>query len=166
MSFQIMLPQDGPEILGLMLAGGIGVYAGSVASSKVDVVLFRRSLILLMLMGANVMLFAGAARRLAFLGMIAIGAGVILFVLALWNQPLLLTSKDWAMKNIGAAATAAGGGRWLGNMMYRKVATHEEEAEAEDDGEEEDPAGGAAEAQEEGGLTARQEGGGVEMVKV
>lgn len=159
-----------------MLAGGMGVYAGSVASSKVDVVVFRRSLILLMLMGANVMLFAGAARRLALLGMIAIGAGIILFVLALWNQPLLLTSKEWAMKNIGAAATAAGGGRWLGNMMYRKVATHEEDAEAEADGdgeeEGEDAAGGAAaeaEAQEEGGLTGkqrRQEGGGLEMVKV
>lgn len=159
-----------------MLAGGMGVYAGSVASSKVDVVVFRRSLILLMLMGANVMLFAGAARRLALLGMIAVGAGIILFVLALWNQPLLLTSKEWAMKNIGAAAAATGGGRWLGNMMYWKVATHEEDAEAEADGdgeeEGEDAAGGAAaeaEAQEEGGLTEkqrRQEGGGVEMVKV
>lgn len=69
---QISLPDDASRLLLLMLAGGLGVGAGSALSSFVDVALFRRLLILLMLLGANVMLFAGRPLRTAVVGVCAV----------------------------------------------------------------------------------------------
>lgn len=106
-----------PEVLVLMVAGGLGVYSGSIISPKVDMPLFRRILIFLLLLGANVMLFAGQPGRLAFVGVISIMGGVILYILALWNQPVFPF-----MKGSGGLSQ-----RWLGNMVYSSVATNDDD---------------------------------------
>lgn len=133
---QINLPGDGPSLLSLMLAGGVGVYAGSALSPLVDVALFRRLLILLMLLGANVMLFAGTPGRVALSGVLSILALLVLYVLALWHQPFLLAKGN---SYLAAAGLGGEGGveslpqRWLGNVGYSQVATQEEEEEEEEE---------------------------------
>jgi hypothetical protein len=71
--------------MNLMLAGGLGVYLGSVLSPRVDVILFRRLIILLLILGANVMLFAGAPGMSAAVGVSAIVAGLLMYTSALWH---------------------------------------------------------------------------------
>jgi len=138
-----------------MLAGGVGVYAGSGLSLLVDVALFRRLLILLMLLGANVMLFAGTPGRVALSGVLSILALLVLYILVLWHHPFLLAKGN----NYLAAAGLGGEGgvenlpqRWLGKVGYRQVATRDEEEEGEeemdgllgDEGEEKDNAVGGS----------------------
>lgn len=119
-----------------MLAGGMGVYAGSTLSPLVDVALFRRLLILLMLLGANIMLFAGTPGRVALSGVLSILALLVLFILALWHQPFLLAKGN---SYLAAAGLGGEGGveslpqRWLGKLGYSQVATREEEEEGEEE---------------------------------
>ncbi len=153
---QISLLADGPCLLSLMLAGGVGVFAGSAVSPMVDVVLFRRLLILLMLLGANVMLFAGAPGRLALAGVLSVVVGTVLFILALWHQPFLLAKgNEWAA-SFGADSMPQ---RWLGKVGYSGVPTHEEDV---DEAEAEEAAAGDG-VKDDQGRTRRVE---VEMVKV
>lgn len=119
-----------------MLAGGVGVYAGSALSPLVDVALFRRLLILLMLLGANVMLFAGTPGGVALSGVLSILVVLVLYVLALWHQPLLLAKGN---SYLAAAGLRVEGGadsprpqRWLGKAGYSQVATREQEEDGEE----------------------------------
>lgn len=124
---QITLPDDLPALSLLLLAGGAGVYAGSCLSSHVDMGLFRWLLVLLLLLGANVMLFAGAPARVALAGVLSIMAGIVLCVLALWNQPVWSAEATKARKRRGGGVLR----RWLGGALYSQVAL--DEAEEDDD---------------------------------
>lgn len=118
---QILLPDDLPALSLLMLAGGAGVYAGSAVSAHVDMSLFRRLLVLLLLLGANVMLFAGAPAKVALGGVASISGGVALYILALWNQPVWPPGKGPASGSGGVLR------RWLGGALYTQVSLDEEE---------------------------------------
>lgn len=134
---QMALLNDGPSLVSLMLAGGVGVYAGSVLSPMVDVALFRRLLILLMLLGANVMLFAGTPGGVALSGVLSIFSLLILYILALWHQPLLLAKGGNNLAPAGVGMEEEAGShrpqRWLGNAGYNQVATREQEEDGEEE---------------------------------
>ncbi len=128
---QIVLPDDLPDLALLMLAGGAGIYAGSHISTHVDMALFRRLLVFLLLLGANVMLFAGAPARVALGGVASIMAGIVLYILALWNQPV------WPLGAGEGGKGRSGGGssllqRWLGGALYSQVAVDEGEEDEEE----------------------------------
>jgi hypothetical protein len=119
-----------------MLAGGVGVYAGSALSPLVDVALFRRLLILLMLLGANVMLFAGTPGRVALSGVLSILALISLYILALWHQPFLIAKGNSYLTVAGLGGEGRVESlpqRWLGKVGYSQVATREEEEEGEEE---------------------------------
>jgi len=133
---QISLPDDASRLLLLMLAGGLGVGAGSALSSFVDVALFRRLLILLMLLGANVMLFAGRPLRTAVVGVCAVSLFFLLYLLALWRQPS--GPGPWASLLAAAGLAAESSSvdnwvpqRWVGKSGYSRVATQAEEEREE-----------------------------------
>ena len=77
------------------------------------------------------MLFAGAPGKVALAGVASILAGIVLYVLALWNQPV------WApggSQKGGKGGHGKGGGmlrRWLGGALYSRVALDDEEEEGE-----------------------------------
>jgi hypothetical protein len=165
---QITLPDDFPSLSLLMLAGGTGVYAGSAVSAHVDMALFRRLLVLLLVLGANVMLFAGAPGRVALAGVASISAGLVLYMLALWNQPVW---PEGSGKGKGGRGRGQGGSsvlrRWLGGALYSQVALDEDDDEEEEEEEmvvdfqrqqEEAEEGGAGDGGRRG-----SGGGGVEM---
>ncbi|GAB5035605.1 Hypothetical protein NocV09_02800260 [Nannochloropsis oceanica] len=134
---QMALLNDGPSLVSLMIAGGVGVYAGSVLSPMVDGALFRRLLILLMLLGANVMLFAGTPGGVALSGVLSIFSLLILYILALWHQPLLLAKGGNNLAPAGVGMEEEAGShrpqRWLGNAGYNQVATREQEEDGEEE---------------------------------
>lgn len=133
---QLRLESDGGLLVSLFVAGGLGVWLGSVVSPTVDMVLFRRLLILLLLLGANVMLLTGVGPVvLALGGVLAILGGVALYATALYHEP---THKDstatgdtntWVQEALVLLGLEGWGGSQRGQsggVRYTRVATTED----------------------------------------
>jgi len=91
--------------------------------------LFRRLIILLLFMGANVMLFNGLPGDKIVTGVVVVVVVVGLYVGVLWRKG----EKGWV---------EAWRGRWVDDdVMYTKVATSEEEEEEEEEEDEEEGKG-------------------------
>jgi hypothetical protein len=120
---QLRLGSDSGLLLSLFVAGGVGVWLGSVVSPRVDMVLFRRLLILLLLLGANVMLLTGVVPvTLALGGALALLGGVALYATALYHEPQPPPPPTNGImmppnKPLQQAQAQAAGGAWLQDLL-------------------------------------------------